>query len=418
MQKLFGKIFIFLYKIMEIMIKKLYNNLILCNINGKRGHTMKQNNMLAMILAGGRGSRLHDLTNKVAKPAVSYGGKYRIVDFPLSNCANSGIDVVGVLTQYESVLLNSYVAAGRRWGLDAKDSGVYVLPPREKADANLDVYRGTADAISQNIDFIDTYSPEYILVLSGDHIYKMNYAKMLAEHKANNADATIAVIEVPFKEASRFGIMHTDEEGHIIEFQEKPEHPKSNLASMGIYIFNWKPLRKLLVADMKDPDSHHDFGKDIIPQLLADNKTLYAYRFKGYWKDVGTIDSLWEANMDLLDSNNELDLNDPTWKIYTEDATTLPHYVGPEASIKRSFVTQGCVIEGEVKNSVLFTGVEVGEGAKIIDSVFMPGVKVEAGAVVQRALVADGVKIGKEAVVGSADSEHIELVAKRVKGVE
>lgn len=418
MQKLFGKIFIFLYKIMEIMIKKLYNNLILCNINGKRGHTMKQNNMLAMILAGGRGSRLHDLTNKVAKPAVSYGGKYRIVDFPLSNCANSGIDVVGVLTQYESVLLNSYVAAGRRWGLDAKDSGVYVLPPREKADANLDVYRGTADAISQNIDFIDTYSPEYILVLSGDHIYKMNYAKMLAEHKANNADATIAVIEVPFKEASRFGIMHTDEEGHIIEFQEKPEHPKSNLASMGIYIFNWKPLRKLLVADMKDPDSHHDFGKDIIPQLLADNKTLYAYRFKGYWKDVGTIDSLWEANMDLLDSNNELDLNDPTWKIYTEDATTLPHYVGPEASIKRSFVTQGCVIEGEVKNSVLFTGVEVGEGAKIIDSVLMPGVKVEAGAVVQRALVADGVKIGKEAVVGSADSEHIELVAQRVKGVE
>ncbi len=379
---------------------------------------MKQNNMLAMILAGGRGSRLHDLTNKVAKPAVSYGGKYRIVDFPLSNCANSGIDVVGVLTQYESVLLNSYVAAGRRWGLDAKDSGVYVLPPREKADANLDVYRGTADAISQNIDFIDTYSPEYILVLSGDHIYKMNYAKMLAEHKANNADATIAVIEVPFKEASRFGIMHTDEEGHIIEFQEKPEHPKSNLASMGIYIFNWKPLRKLLVADMKDPDSHHDFGKDIIPQLLADNKTLYAYRFKGYWKDVGTIDSLWEANMDLLDSNNELDLNDPTWKIYTEDATTLPHYVGPEASIKRSFVTQGCVIEGEVKNSVLFTGVEVGESAKIIDSVLMPGVKVEAGAVVQRALVADGVKIGKEAVVGSADSEHIELVAKRVKGVE
>ena len=379
---------------------------------------MKQNNMLAMILAGGRGSRLHDLTNKVAKPAVSYGGKYRIVDFPLSNCANSGIDVVGVLTQYESVLLNSYVAAGRRWGLDAKDSGVYVLPPREKADANLDVYRGTADAISQNIDFIDTYSPEYILVLSGDHIYKMNYAKMLAEHKANNADATIAVIEVPFKEASRFGIMHTDEEGHIIEFQEKPEHPKSNLASMGIYIFNWKPLRKLLVADMKDPDSHHDFGKDIIPQLLADNKTLYAYRFKGYWKDVGTIDYLWEANMDLLDSNIELDLNDPTWKIYTEDATTLPHYVGPEASIKRSFVTQGCVIEGEVKNSVLFTGVEVGEGAKIIDSVLMPGVKVEAGAVVQRALVADGVKIGKEAVVGSADSEHIELVAKRVKGVE
>ena len=379
---------------------------------------MKQNNMVAMILAGGRGSRLHDLTNKVAKPAVSYGGKYRIVDFPLSNCANSGIDVVGVLTQYESVLLNSYVSMGRRWGLDAKGSGVYVLPPREKADANLDVYRGTADAISQNIDFIDTYNPEYLLVLSGDHIYNMNYSKMLDYHKENKADATIAVIEVPMREASRFGIMNANEDGVIYEFEEKPEKPKSNLASMGIYIFDWKQLRKLLVADMKNPDSNHDFGKDIIPTLLNDGKRLLAYKFKGYWKDVGTIDSLWEANMDLLDKKNELDLSDPTWKIYTEDVTTLPHYVGAEADIKRAFITQGCVIEGEVKNSVLFTGAKVGAGAKIIDSVLMPGVSVEEGAVVTRALVADGVKIGKEAVVGSADSEHIELVAKRVKGVE
>ena len=379
---------------------------------------MKQNNMVAMILAGGRGSRLHDLTNKVAKPAVSYGGKYRIVDFPLSNCANSGIDVVGVLTQYESVLLNSDVSMGRRWGLDAKGSGVYVLPPREKADANLDVYRGTADAISQNIDFIDTYNPEYLLVLSGDHIYKMNYSKMLDYHKENKADATIAVIEVPMREASRFGIMNANEDGVIYEFEEKPEKPKSNLASMGIYIFDWKQLRKLLVADMKNPDSNHDFGKDIIPTLLNDGKRLLAYKFKGYWKDVGTIDSLWEANMDLLDKKNELDLSDPTWKIYTEDVTTLPHYVGAEADIKRAFITQGCVIEGEVKNSVLFTGAKVGAGAKIIDSVLMPGVSVEEGAVVTRALVADGVKIGKEAVVGSADSEHIELVAKRVKGVE
>ena len=379
---------------------------------------MKQNNMVAMILAGGRGSRLHDLTNKVAKPAVSYGGKYRIVDFPLSNCANSGIDVVGVLTQYESVLLNSYVSMGRRWGLDAKGSGVYVLPPREKADANLDVYRGTADAISQNIDFIDTYNPEYLLVLSGDHIYKMNYSKMLDYHKENKADATIAVIEVPMREASRFGIMNANEDGVIYEFEEKPEKPKSNLASMGIYIFDWKQLRKLLVADMKNPDSNHDFGKDIIPTLLNDGKRLLAYKFKGYWKDVGTIDSLWEANMDLLDKKNELDLSDPTWKIYTEDVTTLPHYVGAEADIKRAFITQGCVIEGEVKNSVLFTGAKVGAGAKIIDSVLMPGVSVEEGAVVTRALVADGVKIGKEAVVGSADSEHIELVANRVKGVE
>lgn len=379
---------------------------------------MKQNNMLAMILAGGRGSRLHELTNKVAKPAVSYGGKYRIVDFPLSNCANSGIDVVGVLTQYESILLNSYVAAGRRWGLDAKDSGVYILPPRETADSNLDVYRGTADAISQNIDFIDTYSPEYILILSGDHIYKMDYDKMLDAHKANNADATIAVLPVPMKEASRFGIMNTDENGKIVEFEEKPEKPKSNLVSMGIYIFNWKQLRKALTADMKNPDSSHDFGKDIIPNFLNEGKALYAYKFEGYWKDVGTIDSLWEANMDLLDPNNPLDLNDPTWKIYTEDVTTLPHYIGPNADIKRAFITQGCVIDGSVKNSVLFTGAKVGEGAKIIDSVLMPGVTVESGAVVTRALVADGVKIGKGAKVGDSKSEHIELVSKNVKGVE
>ena len=379
---------------------------------------MKQNNMLAMILAGGRGSRLHELTNKVAKPAVSYGGKYRIVDFPLSNCANSGVDIVGVLTQYESVLLNSYVAAGGRWGLDARESGVFVLPPREKADADLDVYRGTADAISQNIDFIDKYSPEYLLVLSGDHIYKMDYDKMLDYHKEMNADATIAVIEVPMKEASRFGIMNTDGAGRIVEFEEKPEHPKSNLASMGIYIFNWKLLRKMLLADMKDPDSHHDFGKDIIPQLLNDNKTLAAYKFKGYWKDVGTIDSLWEANMDLLDSRNELNLNDASWKIYTEDTPTLPQYIGPNAKIDKAFITQGCVVEGDVKHSVLFTGCKVGEGAKIIDSVLMPGVEVAAGAVVQRALVADNIKIGPEAVVGSADSENIELVSKRVKGVE
>lgn len=379
---------------------------------------MKQNNMLAMILAGGRGSRLHELTNRVAKPAVSYGGKYRIVDFPLSNCANSGVDIVGVLTQYESVLLNSYVAAGGRWGLDARESGVFVLPPREKADADLDVYRGTADAISQNIDFIDKYSPEYLLVLSGDHIYKMDYDKMLDYHKEMNADATIAVIEVPMKEASRFGIMNTDGAGRIVEFEEKPEHPKSNLASMGIYIFNWKLLRKMLLADMKNPESSHDFGKDIIPTMLADEKTLFAYKFKGYWKDVGTIDSLWEANMDLLNKNNALDLNDSSWKIYTEDVTALPQFIGADADIDRAFITQGCVINGTVKNSVLFTGAKVAAGAKVIDSVLMPGVEVAEGAVVTRALVADKVKIGKNAVVGSADSENIELVAKRVKGEE
>lgn len=377
---------------------------------------MKQNNMLAMILAGGRGSRLHELTNKVAKPAVSYGGKYRIVDFPLSNCANSGIDVVGVLTQYESILLNSYVAAGRRWGLDAKDSGVYVLPPRETADSNLDVYRGTADAISQNIDFIDTYSPEYILILSGDHIYKMDYDKMLDAHKANNADATIAVLPVPMKEASRFGIMNTDENGKIVEFEEKPEKPKSNLASMGIYIFNWKQLRKMLVADMDDPNSNHDFGKDIIPAMLNENKRLYAYQFKGYWKDVGTVDSLWEANMDLLSSNNELDLNDPDWKIYTEDVATVPHFIGPKGKVNNAYINQGCVINGEINNSVLFTSVKVAEGAKVNDSVLMPNVEIGEGAIIHRSIIAEGVKVDAGAVVGSPDSENIELISKRVRG--
>ena len=374
--------------------------------------------MVAMILAGGRGSRLHDLTTKVAKPAVSYGGRYRIVDFPLSNCANSGIDVVGVLTQYESVLLNSYVAAGGRWGLDAKDSGVFVLPPREKADANLDVYRGTADAISQNIDFIDSYNPEYVLILSGDHIYKMNYDKMLEVHKANNADATIAVLEVPWKEASRFGIMNVNSTDRIIEFEEKPKEPKSNLASMGIYIFTWKLLREMLVADMAKEDSHHDFGKDIIPTLLNSGGNLHAWRFKGYWKDVGTIDSLWEANMDLLDENCELDMNDSSWKIYTEDVTALPQYVSADAIVKNAYISQGCQIKGEVTGSVLFTNAKVGKGTKIIDTVLMPGVIVEDGAIVTRALVADGVKIGKGAVVGSADSEEILLVAKDVEGVE
>lgn len=377
---------------------------------------MAQNEMLAMILAGGRGSRLKDLTTKVAKPAVYYGGKYRIIDFPLSNCANSGIDVVGVLTQYESVLLNSYVAQDGRWGLDSKDSGVYVLTPREKADEGLDVYRGTADAISQNIDFIDAYNPEYLLILSGDHIYKMNYSKMLAYHKEHNADATIAVRGVPMKEASRFGIMNTDHKGRIIEFEEKPAKPKSNLASMGIYIFDWKLLRKMLVDDMNNPNSDHDFGKDIIPRMLNEKKDLFAYEFSGYWKDVGTIDSLWEANMDLLDPKNELNLNDSSWLIYTEDVSTLPQYIGQNAKVKRAYITQGVQIEGSVTNSVLFTGAVVKQGAKVIDSVIMPGAVIEEGAVVTRALVAENVRIGKKAKVGQKNSESIILVASNVKG--
>jgi glucose-1-phosphate adenylyltransferase len=372
--------------------------------------------MLAMILAGGRGSRLKDLTTKVAKPAVFYGGKYRIIDFPLSNCANSGIDVVGVLTQYESVLLNSYVAQDGRWGLDTRDSGVYVLTPREKADQGLDVFRGTADAISQNIDFIDTYDPEYLLILSGDHIYKMNYSKMLDYHKQMHADATIAVRGVPMREASRFGIMNTDGKGKIIEFEEKPAKPKSNLASMGIYIFSWKLLRKMLIEDMKNPDSDHDFGKDIIPRMLNEKRGLFAYEFKGYWKDVGTIDSLWEANMDLLDPKNPLNLNDSSWLIYTEDVSTLPQYIGKEAKIKKAYITQGVRVEGSVTNSVLFTGAVIGKGAKVVDSVIMPGVVIEEGATVTRALVAEDVHIGKKAKVGSKNSESIELVAKNVKG--
>ncbi|MCR5404498.1 MAG: glucose-1-phosphate adenylyltransferase [Butyrivibrio sp.] len=377
---------------------------------------MAQNEMLAMILAGGRGSRLKDLTTKVAKPAVFYGGKYRIIDFPLSNCANSDIDVVGVLTQYESVLLNSYVAQDGRWGLDSKDSGVYVLTPREKADEGLDVYRGTADAISQNIDFIDTYDPEYLLILSGDHIYKMNYAQMLDYHKQMKADATIAVRPVPLKEASRFGIMNTDGHGKIVEFEEKPANPKSNLASMGIYIFSWKLLRKMLVEDMKNPNSSHDFGKDIIPRMLGENRGLFAYEFKGYWKDVGTIDSLWEANMDLLDPKNPLNLNDPSWLIYTEDVSTLPAYIGKEAKINKAYITQGVRVEGSVTNSVLFTGAVVEKGAQVIDSVLMPGVVVEEGAVLTRALVAEDVRVGQNVKIGSKDSEGIELVAKNVKG--
>ncbi len=377
---------------------------------------MRQNNMLAMILAGGRGSRLHALTSKVAKPAVYFGGKYRIIDFPLSNCANSGIDVVGVLTQYESVLLNAYASAGHRWGLDTFDSGVYVLPPREKADANLDVYRGTADAITQNIDFIDQYEPEYVLILSGDHIYKMDYSKMLAYHKEKNADATIAVLPVDLKEASRFGIMNTDEEGQIVEFEEKPAQPKSNLASMGIYIFNWKLLRKKLIEDDKLDTSSHDFGKDIIPSLLDEYKRLFAFEFNGYWKDVGTIDSLWEANMDLLYRNEELDLNDSNWKIYSEDIINLPQYISGEGVVKHSYINQGCCIEGDVERSVLFNDVCIGRGAVIRDAVILPGAQIGEGAVVNRCIIAENVKVDDNAVVGNSDSEHIELVSKRVRG--
>ena len=373
---------------------------------------------VAMILAGGQGSRLGVLTRDRAKPAVPYGGKYRIIDFPLSNCTNSGIDVVGVLTQYEPFVLNSYIGNGAPWDLNTNNGGAYCLSPSTHIGDTGSWYLGTADAIYQNIRFIERFAPEYVVILSGDHIYKMDYSKMLDYHKENKADATIAVIPVPIKEASRFGIMNTDGNGHIVEFEEKPANPKSNLASMGIYIFTWKTLRRLLIADQKSNESSHDFGKDIIPTLLGEGKTLMAYEFQGYWKDVGTIDSLWEANMDLLHRKTELNLSDQRWKIYTEDVTTLPQYIGRDAKISTAYINQGCRIEGEVNNSVLFTNSVVGKGAKVIDSVLMPGAIVEDGAVVTRALVAGEVRIGKGAVVGSADSENILLVAKKVKGVE
>ncbi|MFR5747804.1 MAG: glucose-1-phosphate adenylyltransferase [Thomasclavelia spiroformis] len=367
--------------------------------------------IVAMILAGGRGTRLEALTAKVAKPAVHFGGKYRIIDFPLSNCANSGIDIVGVLTQYESVLLGTYVGAGTKWGLDGKQSLAAILPARERGKVGATWYAGTADAIYQNISFLDRYDPEYVLILSGDHIYKMDYDKMLTAHKQRKADATIAVLNVSMKEASRFGIMNTNEDGSIYEFEEKPEHPKSTLASMGIYIFTYKELRKYLIADAKKEDSKHDFGMNIIPDMLKDNKKLFAYEFNGYWKDVGTVESLWQANMDLLD-DKELDLYNikKDWKIYTEDTLGKPQIIGDKATVKNSLITQGCLVNGTVEGSVLFNNVNVGEGAKVIDSVLMPGVLVEEGAEVYKAIVDEGVVIRAKSKINE-EAKNVALVS-------
>ena len=367
--------------------------------------------IVAMILAGGRGTRLKELTAKVAKPAVYFGGKYRIIDFPLSNCANSGIDVVGVLTQYESVLLGTYVGAGSKWGLDGNNSLAAILPARERGEVGATWYAGTADAIYQNISFLDQYDPEYVLILSGDHIYKMDYEEMLNVHKEKGADLTVAVLNVSLKEASRFGIMNTDDKGYIYEFEEKPEKPKSTLASMGIYIFNYKELRKYLIADAADENSKHDFGMNIIPSMLADKKKLYAWTFDGYWKDVGTVESLWQANMDLLD-DKELDLYNikKDWKIYSEDTLGKPQLIGAQASVKNSLVTQGCVVNGEVEGSVLFSNVNVGEGAKVIDSVLMPGVLIEEGDVVKKAIIDEGVVI-KAGTVVNEEAEEVALVS-------
>ncbi|MBQ0037880.1 MAG: glucose-1-phosphate adenylyltransferase [Clostridiales bacterium] len=361
---------------------------------------------VAMLLAGGQGSRLYVLTGDMAKPAVPFGGKYRIIDFPLSNCANSGIDTVGVLTQYRPLELNSYIGSGQPWELDRMDGGVHILPPYQSADGAV-WYKGTANAIYQNIGFVDLYQPDYVAVLSGDHIYKMDYAEMLRCHKETGADCTISVMEVPWDEASRFGIMNVDERGVITEFEEKPKEPKSNLASMGIYIFTWAKLRRYLVDDEADPTSANDFGKNIIPAMLKNGEKMVSYRFEGYWKDVGTLDSLWDANMDMLMPDSGLNLLDSHWPIYGRTPSCPPAYLGEKADVGNSAVAKGCTILGEVKNSVLSTRVTVGEGAQVSYAVLMPGAVVEEGAQVSYAIVGENVRIGRNARVGAAPEEAV-----------
>ena len=357
-----------------------------------------------MLLAGGQGSRLGLLTKVMAKPAVPFGGKYRIIDFPLSNCTNSNIDTVGVLTQYRPLELNSYIGSGQTWDLDLSYGGVYVLPPYATADSS-EWYKGTANAIFQNFGFIEQFDPEYVLVLSGDHIYKMDYNRMLSSHIERNADVTIAVRPVPWEVASSFGLMVVDENDAITEFVEKPPKPTSNLASMGVYIFTWKVLKEYLTNDDADPNSQNDFGKNIIPNLLRDKKALYAYAFTDYWKDVGTISSLWEANMDLLKSPPEFDLTDPRWKIYSRTPVMPPHFIGEGAVVNNSMVTEGCEIDGTVRDSVLFAGVRIEKGAVVEDSVIMPGTTVKSGAVVRRAIVSENCVIAKDCKVGEAQGD-------------
>ncbi len=362
---------------------------------------MKKKKCIAMLLAGGQGSRLGLLTKVMAKPAVPFGGKYRIIDFPLSNCTNSNIDTVGVLTQYRPLELNSYIGSGQTWDLDLSYGGVYVLPPYATADSS-EWYKGTANAIYQNFGFIEQFDPEYVLVLSGDHIYKMDYNRMLSSHIERNADVTIAVRPVPWEVAPSFGIMNVDENDAIIEFEEKPKQPKSNLASMGVYIFTWKVMKEYLTADAADPNSQNDFGKNIIPNLLNDKKALYAYAFTDYWKDVGTIASLWEANMDLLKTPPEFDLTDPRWKIYSRTPVMPPHFIADDAVVENSMVTEGCEIDGIVRDSVLFAGVTVEKGAVVEDSVIMPGTTIQAGAIVRRAIVSEDCVIAKRCEVGES----------------
>ena len=376
---------------------------------------------VAMLLAGGQGSRLMVLTENTAKPAVPFGGKYRIIDFPLSNCVNSGIDTIGVLTQYQPLELNEYIGNGQPWDLDRIHGGVYTLPPYQKS-SNSDWYTGTANAIYQNINFIKRYDPEYVVILSGDHIYKMDYSKMLEFHKEKQADCTIAVMEVPWEEASRFGIMACDEEQKIFEFAEKPKEPKSNLASMGIYIFSWDKLRKYLEEDEENPESENDFGKNIIPNMLGNGERMNAYAFQGYWKDVGTIDSLWEANMDLLNPKVPLDLYDDSWKIYARNPVMPPQYVADGAVTRDAMISEGCFVEGEVDFSILFAGVVVEKGAIVHDSIVMPGSVIKAGAVVEYSIVAENVVVGENAKIGcrpenveDKDNWGVTVIAKGIQ---
>ncbi len=360
--------------------------------------------VVAMLLAGGQGSRLGVLTKNIAKPAVPFGGKYRIIDFPLSNCVNSGIETVGVLTQYQPLELNEYIGSGQPWDLDSMNAGVHVLSPYEKRKKT-DWYKGTANAITQNIPFIERYNPDYVVVLSGDHIYKMDYSKMISFHKEKDAAVTIAVQPVPMEEASRFGILNTNEDDSIYEFDEKPKKPKSDLANMGIYVFTWEKLRKYLLADEEDPKSSNDFGKNVLPAMLNAGEKMFAYRFEGYWKDVGTIDSLWESNMDLLDPNVPLDLSDADWRIYSRNPVMPPHYVAKGAQVQNSLIAEGCNVYGQLEFSVLFAGVYVAPGAVVTDSIIMPGARIEEGAHVQYAIVAENAVIGANSVVGKRPEE-------------
>ncbi|MCC3647251.1 glucose-1-phosphate adenylyltransferase [Cytobacillus oceanisediminis] len=379
---------------------------------------MGKKKCVAMLLAGGKGSRLSSLTKSLAKPAVPFGGKYRIIDFTLSNCTNSGIDTVGVLTQYQPLVLNSYIGIGSAWDLDRKNGGVTVLPPYSES-SEVKWYTGTASAIYQNLNYLKQYDPEYVLILSGDHIYKMNYELMLNYHIGKGADATISVIEVPWPEASRFGIMNTDDEMRVAEFEEKPAYPKNNLASMGIYIFNWSVLKEYLEMDDRNPESSHDFGKDIIPLMLDENKKLFAYPFNGYWKDVGTVKSLWEANMDLLDDECELNLFDHDWRIYSVNPNHPPQYISTQAEVAESLINEGCTVEGEVEKSVLFQGVLVGKNSVIRESVIMPDAVIGENVYIEKAIVPSGMNIPDGVVISASeeDDEIILITQEMIQGI-